>query len=157
MKTHKVKDRKYRVCWSVIVVCVRARWSGSGIPIFNPVIDQSMVVVVCYRQRARRVCLWRGETPEVTQQDVWQRAVLIHEDVDFNKHNYVTGGLSCIRHNRARYGCRVNRSISVLWLIHTTWDRDLGSYREWGWHSGKQWVLVPAPVLGQWEHFDIKY
>ena len=68
--------------------------------------------------------------PEVTQQDACQRAVLIHDYVDFDKHSYVTGGLSCIRHNGARYGCRVN--ISVLWLIYTTWDRDLGELQGMG-------------------------
>ena len=75
-------------------------------------------------------CLWRRETPEVTQKDAWQRGVFIHEDVDFDKHSYVTGGLSCIRHNGARYGCRVN--VSVLWLIHTTWDHDLGELQGMG-------------------------
>ena len=33
-----------------------------------------------------------------------------------------------------------------LWLIHTAWEWD--RYKELDLHNGKQWIVIPCPVLG---------
>ena len=44
-------------------------------------------------------------------------------------------------------------SWDLLWHIHGARERHRNQYRERDWNNFKQYVLVPAPVLDQSEHF----